>query len=293
MSRFLFNKLYILQSLAEKDQKTGEELERRINDFSKNNNINFQAVLFDLHSIEDWENAWNGIYTSVSQLNIIPIIHLVMHGNESKIGIEQGMKGLVELSELFEKTRKANELSHNNVMLTMAVCKGLNVIRFITLHRPMPFCSILASQDSLCNPVSLENFTIFYQTLLKSGNIDYAYECLQKQGKSETEKYHLMKPEQLFANVMQLYLDNKCNDQAVEERAEEIAIMGGFDISDPITKRQFVETIKDLLPEENAKSYESYVDKFFMFDQFPAIKERFDIPKSFDKYLTWVKGFKK
>lgn len=37
MSKFLFNKLYILQSLAEKDH---------------------------------WERTWNGIYTSISQLNI-------------------------------------------------------------------------------------------------------------------------------------------------------------------------------------------------------------------------------
>ena len=66
MSYFLYNKLYILQSLADSDQKTGEELEERINTFARNNGINFQAVLFDLHSKQDWEFAWNGIYTSIS-----------------------------------------------------------------------------------------------------------------------------------------------------------------------------------------------------------------------------------
>ena len=70
MSHFLFNKLYILQSLAGTDQKTGKELEERINTFSSRNNINFQAVLYDLHSLQDWDFAWNGIYTSISQLNI-------------------------------------------------------------------------------------------------------------------------------------------------------------------------------------------------------------------------------
>ena len=61
------------------------------------------------------------------------------------LGIEKGMKGLIDLHDLFEKTRKANVLSHNNIMLSMAVCKGLNVIKYITMERPMPFCSILAS----------------------------------------------------------------------------------------------------------------------------------------------------
>lgn len=289
MSHFLYNKLYVLQSLTNNDQKTGEELVNRINAFSVSNNIFFQAVLFDIHSKEEWNNTWNGIYTSISQLNIIPIIHLVMHGNERYIGIEQGMKGLIELTELFEKTRKANLLSHNNIMLTMAVCKGLNVIKNITLGQPMPFCSILASQESLCNSVSLENFTIFYQTLLKNGNIDYAFECLQKQGAGEAEKYHLMKSEQLFANVMQMYLDNKCNDQAIEERAKEIAAMGSIDISEPEVKQSFIDTIKKLIPEENAKGYESYVNRFFMFDQFPAIRDRFSIPKTFDDFLVWSK----
>ena len=290
MSHFLYNKLYVLQSLTNNDQKTGEELVNRINSFSTSNSINFQAVLFDIHSNEEWENTWNGIYTSISRLNIIPIIHLVMHGNERYVGIEQGMKGLIELSELFEKTRKANILSHNNIMLTMAVCKGLNVIKDIAMGQPMPFCSILASQESLCNSVSLGNFTIFYQTLLKNGSIDSAFECLQIQGAGEADKYHLMKSEQLFANVMQMYLDNKCNDQAIEERAKEIAEMGRIDISAPDVKQSFINTIKKLLPEENAKGYETYVNKFFMFDQFPAIRERFSIPKTFDDFLVWSKG---
>ena len=289
MSNYYYNKLYVLQSLTNNDQKTGEELTNRINAFSRSNKINFQAVLYDIHSNEEWENTWNGIYRSISQLNIIPIIHLVMHGNESYVGIEQGNKGLIGLTELFEKTRKANVLSHNNIMLTMAVCEGLNVIKDITLEQPMPFCNILASQESLCNSVSLENFTIFYETLLKNGSIDTAFECLQKQGAGEMDKYHLMKSEQLFVNVMQMYLYNKCNDQAIEERAKEIAAMGNIDISEPDVKDSFIETIKKLLPKENAKVYETYVNKFFMFDQFPAIRDRFSIPKTFDDFLAWSK----
>lgn len=292
MSHFLFNKLYILQSLTDTDQKTGEELEKRINTFSRDNSINFQAVLFDLHSKEDWERAWNGVYTSISQLNIIPIIHLVMHGNSTHIGIERGSKGLIELSELFEKTRKANILSHNNIMLSMAVCEGLNVIQLISLEKPMPFCTILASQESLCNSISLENFTIFYESLLKSANIDHAFYCLQKQGVGEIDKYQLIKSEQLFTNVMQMYLEKKCNKKAIEMRAEEIASMSNIDISDPETKKIFVETITKMLTEENAKSYETYVNNFFMFEQFPSIKERFLIPKSLEDFQQWVKRCK-
>lgn len=291
MSSFLFNKLYILQSLDDNDQKTGEELEKRINAFSSKNNINFQAIAYDIHSIDDWERTWNGIYTSISQLNIIPIIHLVMHGNEDKIGIERGKKGVIDLSDLFEKTRKANILSHNNIMLSMAVCKGLNVIKFITMGKPMPFCSILASEDSLCNPISLENFTIYYQTLLQTGSIDKAFDSLLLQG-GEPDKYKQIKSEQLFVNVMQMYLDNKCNDRAVEARTEEIAKMGGFDISNIEEKKKMIEAVKTLLPEENAKGYENYVDTFFMFDQYPAIRSRFDIPKTFDDFLKWSEGFK-
>ncbi len=291
MSHFLFNKLYILQSLADKDQKTGEELEKRINAFSIQNHINFQAVTFDLHSMDDWNRTWDGIYTSISQLNIIPIIHLVMHGNESKIGIEKGLKGIIDLSELFEKTRKANILSHNNIMLTMAVCKGLNVIKYIKMGNAMPFCSILASQESLCNSVSLENFTIYYQTLLQTGNIDTAFNCLHQLG-GEQDKYTQMKSEQLFANVMETYLKDKCNDKAIEERCEEIAKMGGFDISNAEAKKALIDTVKAILPEENVKGYENFVNSFFMFDRYPAISDRFDIPKTLDEFLKWVKKFK-
>lgn len=213
-----------------------------------------------------------------------------MHGNEDKIGIEKGLKGLIDLSELFEKTRKANVLSHNNIMLTMAVCKGLNMIKYITMGRPMPFCSIIASEESLCNPISLENFTIYYKMLLQTGSIDNAFDSLKRLG-GETDKYKQIKSEELFAHVMQMYLDNKCNDKAIEERSEEIAKMGGLDISNYDAKRELIEAIKALLPEENAKGYESYVNRFFMFDRYPAIKERFDIPKTFNVFLEWKKKF--
>lgn len=42
MSKFCFNKLYIIQSLADVDYKSGDELEKRINSWAKKNGISIR-----------------------------------------------------------------------------------------------------------------------------------------------------------------------------------------------------------------------------------------------------------
>ena len=94
MSKFFFNKLFIIESLTDNDRKTGEELEARMNTWAAKNNVPVQAVLFKVNTMDEWEAVWNGIYTSIKDCANIPIIHLVLHGNETHIGIKQGKKVL-------------------------------------------------------------------------------------------------------------------------------------------------------------------------------------------------------
>ncbi len=55
-----------------------------------------------------------------------------MHGNETHVGINVGENGLLPLPDLFHKIQTANELTKNNIFVSMAVCKGLNFAR--SLH---------------------------------------------------------------------------------------------------------------------------------------------------------------
>ena len=65
MSTFNFNKIFILESLLSNELQTGSELEKRINQWAPTQGIDCQAVVFQVHSMQEWEIALNGIYTSI------------------------------------------------------------------------------------------------------------------------------------------------------------------------------------------------------------------------------------
>ena len=289
MSKFFFNKLFIIQSLEDSDRKTGTELENILNTWATKNNVPIQAVLFDVETKEEWEATWNGIYTSIRDCANIPIIHLVMHGNESYVGIKKGYRGLIPLSELFDKVRKANELSRNIIFLSMAVCKGLNVIRSLSVSKHMPFCGLLASENPLSNDESLANYALFYKSFFTKLNIDKAKAELKANG-IHPELYKLSKPEEIFMNAMCGYLESQSKDDKIEERARTIANMGNIDIRDEQEWKDFVETVRTLVKEEDEKHYQLYVNTFFLFDLYPEIEDRFQVPKTLAEFKELAKN---
>lgn len=289
MSNFCFNKLYIIQSLADGDREIGAEMEADINTWAGRNGIKIQAVLYPVNTKDEWEAAWNGIYTSISDCGIIPIIHLVMHGNEKYVGLKKGNAGLIPLSELFEKARKANELSKNNIFMSMAVCEGFNLIRDITVSQHMPFCGVLASEDKLLIDEALFNFSLFYKEFFTTLNLDAAKQILQDKGKNP-KLYKICKPEEVFMNAMAGYLYRESRDEKIEERAESLAKQGGIDISDPTIRAKFIEDVRKIVPVADEEYYQKFVDTFFMFDVYPEIRNRFSIPKDLNSFKTWAKS---
>ena len=101
MSTFGFNKIFILESLLPNELQTGTELERRINAWAPLQGIDCQVVTFPVHSMLEWEVAWSGIYTSITQMGNNPIIHLEMHGNKTHVGIDKGRNGTISLIETY------------------------------------------------------------------------------------------------------------------------------------------------------------------------------------------------
>ncbi len=292
MSYFNFNKIFILESLLPNELQTGTELEKRINAWVTLQGINCQVVTFPVHSMQEWESAWNGIYTSITKMGNNPIIHLEMHGNKTHVGIDRGQNGIISLVDVFKKVQKANELSHNNTFLSLAVCKGLNVIRSLSVYDPMPFCGVMGSEETLDNQELLENYTIFYKSFLKSLNLDAADAAMKAAG-IDADKYRLVKPEQVFMDAYLGYLETYNSDEKIIERAKYIAKIGGVVFSCKEEENRWIRDCRcDMLLTEN-REYQKAVSLFFMFDKYPEIRERFQIKTTiyeFREYASQYEG---
>lgn len=286
MSQFGFNKMFILQSLKGDKIQTGTELKHRLDEWNKSRCVTFQIVRFEVHSLQDWDIAWNSIYASIESCGNIPIIHLEMHGDENYLGIDKGTTGIIPLTEVFLKVQKANILSKNNIFLSLAVCMGLNVIKGLKAYGAMPFCGLLGSQETLGNSELLENYTIFYKSFLESLNLDVAQQALQNAG-IDPLKYQLIKPEQIFINAYLGYLETYKTDDDIVMKALEVAKQGGVTFADETEEKRFVRDYRcQLLMTEN-EEYQHARKEFFMFDKYPEIESRFVIQptiREFKKY---------
>lgn len=283
MSTFAFNKLFILESLLPTELQTGTELEKRINSWAPAKGVVCQAVTFQVHTIQDWEIAWNAIYTSIEKMGNIPIIHLEMHGNKTAVGIDKGKNGVIPLMDVFEKVQRANILAQNNVFLSLAVCMGLNVIRSLKVYEPMPFCGVLGSLETLNNDELLENYTIFYKAFLATLNLDKAKQIMEGAGIDAT-KYELYKPEQIFMNAYLGYLEGYKTDEQILNKAIDAAQGAGIAFDNDESQERFVRDYRVSLLLTEGQEYKKAVDTFFMFDRYPTINSRFVVPHTIQAF---------
>ena len=279
MSTFAFNKIFILESLIPTELQTGTELEKRLNAWALSQGINCQVVTYQVHSMQDWDIAWNGIYTGITQMGNIPIIHLEMHGNDTHVGIDKGKHGLISLIDVFRKVQHANVLSQNNIFLSLAVCEGLNLINSLGVYQPMPFCGVLGSKETLDNDELLENYTIFYKAFLTSLNLDKA-EAAMKAAGIDAGKYRLKKPEKIFMDAYLGYLETYKTDKQIEIKALVAAHEGGIALKTDEEKARFMQDYRCTLLMTENREYQHAVDTYFMFDKYPEIRERFQIYRS-------------
>lgn len=287
MSTFSFNKIFILESLPSSEFQTGTELEKRLNQWAPEKGIDCQVVTFQVHSMQDWEIAWNGIYTSIEKMGNIPIIHLEMHGNKVAIGIDGGVNGIIPLKDVFQKVQHANVLSQNNVFLSLAVCMGLNVIRSLKVYEPMPFCGVLGSLETLKNEELLENYTIFYKAFLTTLNLDKAKQIMKESGVDAT-KYELYKPEQIFMNAYYGYLETYKTDEQIVEKAIETATKAGIVFIDEEEQKRFIGDYRCELLMTERQEYQRALMIFFMLDKYPEICKRFVVPQTISNFKQFV-----
>ncbi len=287
MSTFAFNKIFIIESLTPNELQTGTELEKRINQWASSQGIDCQVVTYQVHSMQEWEIAWNGIYSGIETMGNIPIIHLEMHGNQTCLGIDGGKNGEILLEDVFKKVQYANVLSHNNIFLSLAVCMGLNIIRGLKVYEPMPFCGVFGSLETLKNNDLLENYTIFYKAFLSSLNLDRAKQALLHAG-INADKYQLLKPEEIFMNAYLGYLETYKTDEQIVNKAISAASDAGVVFKNDEEKQRFIRDYRCRLLLSENKEYQHAVDEFFIFNKYPENRSRFVTPDNIYEFKEYA-----
>lgn len=280
MRTFSFNKIYVIESLPEGHRRTGKELYDDLLRYQELKYPLLKVVPCWIKSKSEWDTLMNQIAEDCEQNGSHAILHLEIHGECHGQGLVMGNGDFLTYDYIRPQLERINIASHCNLFLTLAVCKGLYITSINRLSKPMPFCGILGSIDDIYEHDIVIRFNEFYDEFFTSFELAKAYKRLQEANPDLPSTYRFDHADMLFCREYQRYINNKCNKDVIKERALEAAKDDRLLLPTRQLRRKFQ---RDFEAQEKKTREMYFLDaarNFFMLDDFPENKERFEVPSN-------------
>jgi hypothetical protein len=172
-----YNNVVVIQSLRIGDRPTGKELYdniiRRYCDLKET-----IAYYREVGCKSEFDTVLSNLVRAVKNHNNLPILHLEIHGG--KVGLELSNGELVSWEELASYLREINIVLKNNLLVTLAVCKGIMLYQAADFYQPAPFWGIIGPKHKVGDTTLLTDFTEFYSLLLRHSDMQGAVDILNQ-----------------------------------------------------------------------------------------------------------------
>lgn len=288
MADYKFYKIFLIQSVDNDGLEIGTELLSRLKDWNLSNRRVSEIVLFSIDSLQDWNDAWESIYTCVETNNEKSIIHLAMQSNEEDVFIDRKRDCKIRFREILDNVSHANLLSHNNIFFTYLLCNKHSIIEKLSPCRPMPFCGFWGVKDVLNKDDQLSYYTAFYECFLNTADLYLAVKELCHTDK-DIRNYICFKPEEIFYQIYLSYLETYKTDADIERMANEFAYQHNISFANESERCRFCRDYKCQLLTNEDIEYQKCVHIFFMFDLYPEIKDCFNVPRTIYEFKQYAK----
>lgn len=189
-------KIWIIESLRKNDEKTGFKLETNISDYLAYENKKYQDkdILVTYRNPvakQEFLNVLNEILDETEK-GTYPIIHLECHGCQK--GLEIAGEEIIEWNELSDIFRKINHACRLNLLIVVAACEGIYLIKTAEELGRAPFLAVVGSIYKLYPDEIKEDFYAFYAEFFKG----FEFNLAMKKINQKTQKYKLSSAESLF-----------------------------------------------------------------------------------------------
>lgn len=161
-----YNSIVVIESLNMIERHTGRELfDDIINRLS--NKQNLKSFYKNPKSADDFKALMQNLIIAVKTKGFIPILHFEMHGNENGLQLENG--DFIEWQKIVTYFREINIFLKNQLLVTLAACKGAYIQQYISFEEPSPVMCVIASAEVVYSDVLIDDFTRLYEGIL-NGN---------------------------------------------------------------------------------------------------------------------------
>lgn len=273
-SENIFNKLWVIESLPYGELETGKNLvDNQLEEAKKAHSslqVSFEqpatkaeliAVLMKIK-----QEAKNGVY---------PMIHFECHGCKDGLGAaNRELIGWEEIRDIFIDINRCCGL---NLMIVVAACNGVHLIKVSTQLDAAPFWAVIGPEKKVMAGDIQDDFGEFYKIFFEYLDGDKALEALNR-GKSGHQRiYHFHTAEGLFLKAYRKYFKNHCTDEGREKRIESLISQA---MEDPKVRQRGADWVRAQVEKSFSKENEHFECKkqqFFFMDEYPENRSRFNI----------------
>lgn len=217
MQFFRFNKIYVIESLQEDERQTGKELYDDIINRRSYCHSALDTEYVQVPSLADWSFTIKRIIQEVKDNQVIPILHLELHGSSNHDGLVLAKGNLIPWRDFVSDMRCINIETQNNLFITMGICFGMDILYYTSLEEPSPFWGIIGSLYALQNDDIYIRYSEFYDEFLQSFDLTKSLERLFQANPNRPQEYSFVNAPELFRVVYKNYLKTQFTSDATKK----------------------------------------------------------------------------
>lgn len=200
MKKFSFNKIIVIESLADNEVQTGSNL---FNDLlNRKSGILSELKIFKtkVELLAYFEELKEEIKIN----GILPFLHFEIHGSKNKDGLVMSSGELVGWLELANRFRELNQILNNNLFVSLATCHGAYMYREISPTQSSPLFGFIGPWQEVESDDIEVSFNYFFDCLISENNFTEAVKRLNDMN-NLPYRYHFYSAEEIFDRVYDQY----------------------------------------------------------------------------------------
>jgi hypothetical protein len=271
-STTLFNKLWVLESLAAGELKTGRSLVEGPLATAAANHIELKIEYRIPSSKKEFLEVLDLVREEAAK-GEGPMLHFECHGSEGGLELENGE--FVQWQDLRDRLIAINRACRTHLIIAVAACDGAHLINVAAVLDRAPFWAIIATEGVISAGALERDFGNFYRELFSSMNGDAAIGALNQGLTDEKRRFKFISSAGLFARAYRKYHERYCVGRARQERVEELVTQKMAQSAD---KELVIGEVRKKIKQELAnhdKHFDQLKRRFFFIDEFPENEERY------------------
>jgi hypothetical protein len=273
-----FDSIFVLEFLSPPaDRRTGRELfDSTIEPLGQTQGLStgYVAVSSEEMLVPD---LW-AIHRRCSQHRLSPIIHIESHGTRSGLAAPDG--SLIPWEALVPPLRAINAACEMNLLVTLAACHGMAMVRALSPLEPAPVWGLFGPNIQVHESEIVQGYQIFFKTLLATLDFGAAHQALQTGGVWVPDAWFARSAEFFFAMVYGHYVETRRRpgERADRERrlVARLRRRARKGHGPQLSKTRARQAIRSALADEEGH-FQRLRAPFLMLDLFPHNASRFTL----------------